>query len=100
MTLFPVHTIEDIITAFGLKDSKITPINGDPTLQTLLKAHDELRNASIKIQHCAKGNFGYLYLVELLAVYATWSNILPVDPGDTPNVINLYGNAMEQAKLN
>jgi hypothetical protein len=99
MTSFPVHTVEDIITTFGLKDGKI----GDPTLQTLLKAHDELRNASMKIRHCARGNFGYLYLVELLAVYATWSNIPyipPSNPGDTPNLANLYGNAMEQAKLN
>lgn len=103
MTSFPVHTVEDIITTFGLKEGKITPIDGDPTLQTLLKAHDELRNASMKIRHCAKGNFGYLYLVELPAVYATWSNIPyipPTDPGDTPNIANLFGNAMEQAKLN
>jgi hypothetical protein len=36
-------------------------------------------------------------------VCATWSNtpyFPPVDPGDTPNLANLYGNAMEGAKLN
>jgi hypothetical protein len=37
MTSFPVHTVEDIITTFGLKEGKITPIDGDPTLQTLLR---------------------------------------------------------------
>ena len=72
-TSFPVHTVEDIIAAFGLKDGKITPIDGEPTLQTLIKAHNKLCNASIKIRHCARGNFGYLYLVELPVVYATWS---------------------------
>lgn len=30
---FPVHTVEDIIAAFGLNDIKIMPINGIPTLQ-------------------------------------------------------------------
>jgi hypothetical protein len=100
---FPVHTVEDIIAAFGLKDNKITPIEGTPTLQTLLRAHNELRNASIKIRHCAKGNFGYLYLTELPVVYATWQPnipyVPPINPGDTPNLTNLFGNAMEQAKI-
>jgi hypothetical protein len=102
-TSFPIHAVEDIISAFGLKEGKITPIDGEPTLQTLLKAHNELRNASIKIRHCTKGNFGYLYLVELPAVHDAWSNtpyIPPVDPGNTSNLANLYSNAMEQAKHN
>jgi hypothetical protein len=42
MTSFPVHTVEEIITAFGLKDIKITPINGEPTLQSLIKAHNRV----------------------------------------------------------
>jgi hypothetical protein len=55
----------------------------------------------MKIRHCARGNFRYLYLVELPAVYATWSNIpyvTPINPGETPNLTNLFCNAMETAK--
>jgi hypothetical protein len=37
MTSFPVHTVEEIIAAFGLGDNKITPIEGEPTLQMLIK---------------------------------------------------------------
>jgi hypothetical protein len=100
---FPVHTVEDIIAAFGSKDIKIMPINGTPNLQTLIKAHDELCNVSMKIRHCARGNFSFLYLTELPSMYATWSSsipyVLPIDPGDTPNLVNLLGKSIETAKL-
>jgi hypothetical protein len=33
---YPVHTVEEIIATFGLKDNKITPIDGEPTLQSLI----------------------------------------------------------------
>ena len=102
MTSFPVHTVEKIIIAFGLKDNKITPIDGEPTLKSLIKADNELRNASVRVSHCAGGNFGYLYLTELQVVYNTISNIPyvpPFNPGETPNFVNLFGNAMETAKI-
>jgi hypothetical protein len=76
-----------------LKDNKITPIDGEPTLQTLTKAHSELRNAY---------NFGSLYLVKLETVYNTISNIpyvAPFDPGKTPNLVNFYSTAVETAKI-
>jgi hypothetical protein len=57
----PVHTVKEIIAAFGLKDNKITLIDGEPTLQSLIKAHSELRNASVLVRHCARGNFAPLY---------------------------------------
>jgi hypothetical protein len=97
MMSYPVHTFEEIIATFGLKDNKITPIDGEPTLQSLMQAHSELRDASVRVCHCARGNFGYLYLVKLPVVYASMSNIPyvpPIDPSETPNLINLFGNAM------
>jgi hypothetical protein len=101
---FPVHTVEDIIAAFRLKDNKITPIEGTPTLQTLLRAHNELLNASIKIWHCARGNFGYLYLTELPVVYATWQPnipyVPPINPGDTPNLTTYLAMQWNKPRLN
>jgi hypothetical protein len=45
------------------------------------------------VRHCARGNFGYLYLTELAVVYNTISSIPyvpPMDPGEMP---------METAKI-
>jgi hypothetical protein len=54
------------------------------------------------VRHRARGNFGYLYLVELEVVYNTISNIpyvTPFNPGNTPNLVNLFGTAVETAKI-
>jgi hypothetical protein len=39
---YPATTVDEFEAKFGLKNGKITPIVGRPTLKTLLHAHQQL----------------------------------------------------------
>jgi hypothetical protein len=88
---YPVTTIKEFKAKFGLKNRKITPIIGRPTLKTLLHAHQQLQGCAINCKP-GLGQFCYLYLVEPKAVYNTYSNHLhnePANPGVAPDLANL-----------
>jgi len=88
---YPATTVEEFKAKFSLKNGKITPIVGRPTLKTLLHTHQQLQGCAINCKP-GLGQFGYLYLVEPKAVYNTYPNHRynePADPGVAPDLTNL-----------
>ena len=97
---FPVKTVTEIKEIIG----PLTKISGEPKLRDLLKLQDELISASQKIKDHARGPLGYLYLVIPLAAYQLYTTqlfILPLDPGDAPDIANCsaFGNDVEATKI-
>ena len=98
----PATTVKEFKAKFGLKNSKIMPIIGRPSLKTLLQAHQQLRGCAINCKP-RLGQFGYLYLVEPKAVYNMYSNHWynePANPGVAPDLANLIMvGEIENAKI-
>ena len=73
----------------GLPQEKCTLIVGEPTLQSLLTLHNEIRTYAMSIRNIGGGAFGMLGIVEAPEVYATYTNIpykAPPNPPDQPQI--------------